>query len=315
MSRCSLPEVLIVDDDPATRAALRPALSRAGFAVQAASLGAEAIPIARSHPISMMVVELRLPDMLGTDVLRTLHDGAKPVRPFVLVSAFLSVSATVEAMRLGASDVMEKPLVAQNVVAIADTVRASLAGAGIALAGQAPGSAPADAHARSAAERWALRVLTACSSEGDLKTLEDWARFVGVSYTSLCESCRLLEIRPHDARDLCRVLRAVLRRSVEQCRPELLLDVSDRRTLAKLLARAGFQFGSSLSSVSAEEFLSSQRFVAARNEGLIELRKLLQRRWPDHERWLERAAAGGPAVPVRVPLKSLSPVSRPPGAG
>lgn len=131
---------------------------------------------------------------------------------------------------------------------------------------------------RSAGERWALHVLRACESESDLKTLEDWATFVGVSYTSLCERCGLVGIRPHDARDLSRMRRAVLKASVEGCRLDVLLDIGDRRTLNALLTRAGLGNGASTRHVSLQAFLDGQRFVPADNEGFVLLRQVLAAR-------------------------------------
>jgi hypothetical protein len=133
-------------------------------------------------------------------------------------------------------------------------------------------SAPAEQVPRSVAERWAMLVVQACRSDGDLKTLADWAAFVGVSYSSLCEACRLVDVRPRDARDLTRVLRAVARSTCDGVDPGLLLDVRDRRTLRTVLNKAGIQ---AKAGVSVEQFLDSQRFVPAQNVGLMALRRFL----------------------------------------
>jgi hypothetical protein len=127
----------------------------------------------------------------------------------------------------------------------------------------------------SAAERWALYVFRACAASGDLKTLEAWAGWVGVSYSSLRESCSLLGIRPQDARDLARMLRAVMRSALDDCPPSALLDVSDSRTLNSLLARAGVGPKARGSEISVEQFLGAQQFVPAGNAGLRVLRALL----------------------------------------
>jgi hypothetical protein len=70
------------------------------------------------------------------------------------------------------------------------------------------------------------------------------------------------------------MLRAVLKSAVERCRPEAVLDISDRRTLTGLLARAGLT-GAPSGTISAEEFLDRQQFVSAGNEGLQALRSIL----------------------------------------
>jgi hypothetical protein len=132
---------------------------------------------------------------------------------------------------------------------------------------------PAVHAPRSAAERWAMLVLQACRSDGDLKTLADWAVFVGVSYSSLCEACRLIDVRPRDARDLARVLRAIIGSARDRLDPGLLLDVRDRRTLRALQKKAGLQEEEGC--VPIDQFLNRQRFVPSDNVGLAVLRRLL----------------------------------------
>ena len=272
----SSPAVLIVDDDPAIRAVLTHALRRSGYAARTACCGMEGLAIARTAAFDLLLIDLRLPDIPGIDVIRRLRAETRRV-PFVLISAFLTIATTVEAMRLGALHVMEKPI---NIDDLMSIVRTALTSGTPRLP---------SIHPRSAAQRWALHVFKACESEGDLRTIEDWATFVGVSYTSLCESCRLLGIKPHDARDLARMLRAVLKSAADRCGPEAVLDVSDRRTLLGLLARAGLA-DAPLGTVSAEEFLQRQRFVAAGNEGLQALQSMLS--------VLRLGAPGGTVTPL-----------------
>lgn len=275
------PSVLVIDDDAGTRETFNCALTQMGVTVGTASSGAEGLEIARSRSFDLVVIDLRLPDMLGTDLARALQQNA-PRTKFLLVSAYLTTRATVEAVRLGAVDVIEKPIgvdeLADRVSAMIgqppapafDDIRTSANGA--------EGSAsalPRRARPRSAAERWALNVMKACESQTDVRTLEDWAACAGLSYSSLCESCRLLRIRPHDARDLARVLRAVMRSARQACPLEVLLDVSDRRTLKSLFGRAGLTYPSENDRVSVDEFLARQRFVPAEHEALTVLKQLL----------------------------------------
>jgi DNA-binding NarL/FixJ family response regulator len=125
----------------------------------------------------------------------------------------------------------------------------------------------------SAAERWARHVANACASEGDLKTLGIWAKFIGVSYSSLCESCRMLGIRPRDARDFARMLRALVQAAAHHCSPLVLLDVSDRRTLRNLVERTGLRSATTVP-VSVEPFFDAQRLIPCHHEGVKLLRSL-----------------------------------------
>jgi CheY-like chemotaxis protein len=216
--------------------------------------------------------------MSGTQVVRALRDAAVDL-PFIIISGYLTVEAAVGAMRLGAMDIIEKPIAMDDLVVLVTS----------ALNGRTPFERNRQAwrlprarpipdpmgRPRSAAERWALLVFRACQSDGDLKTLEDWATCAGVSYSSLRESCRLLDIRPHTARDLLRVLRAVIRSRLHACPPSVLLDVSDSRTLESLLTRAGILVEAQSGPVAVDHFLNAQRFVSNENEGMRVLRRLL----------------------------------------
>ena len=87
--------------------------------------------------------------------------------------------------------------------------------------------------------------------------------------------CRLLDIQPLAARDLTRVLRAVVQSRISGGRVGDLLDVSDRRTLDSLMKRAAVGPRQRGREISVDEFLASQQFVPASNAGLAMLRALL----------------------------------------
>lgn len=268
--------ILVIDDDPGTCQFVERVLTKAGFDTRIAASGAEGAALARAGHFELIVVDLVLPDMLGTQVIRELHDDLITT-PFVLLSAFLTTPVTVEAMKLGAANVVEKPI---SMEALLSTVISALGAPpatparpaparmmSLESSGTAPGSRPG-----SAAERWAQHVAKACTSNADLTTLESWAKFVGVSCSSLCESCRLLDIHPRDARDFARWLRALIQAPAHRCSPYVLLDVSDRRTLRNLTERAGLR---QESDVSVDQFLDRQHFIPADHEGVRILRSLL----------------------------------------
>jgi len=273
--------VLLIDDDASVRDPCARALQREGFLVESASSGADGLALAYAADIDLVLLDQRLPDMAGIEVIRALQRRMGRVR-FVLASGCLTVDVAVRAMKLGAADVIEKPASVDHIVR---SVAAAFDAADL-LDRRLPGSWLASAmvprprrlpqpRPKSAAERWALQVLKACESDGDLKTLDDWATFTGVSYSSLGEICRVIGIRPHDARDLARVLSALMKAWKLRCPVDVLLDVSDRRTLRTLLDKAGIPWGSGVREISVEAFLSHQRFVAVDNEGLRVLRGLV----------------------------------------
>jgi two-component system response regulator AtoC len=164
-----------VDDDPGTRETFDWALRSCGVRVRTSASGADAIELAQTHTFDLLLLDLELRDMRGTDVIRVVRTPTVCV-PFVLISAFLTTEVTVEAMRLGALHVLDKP------VSIDDLPPLVVA----ALAGQrAPKTRPratvlanltrlADTkHARSTAERWAFNVIKGCLAEADPRTLKE----------------------------------------------------------------------------------------------------------------------------------------------
>jgi DNA-binding response OmpR family regulator len=275
--------VLVIDDDQGTRETFGIALTAHGHAVMTAGSGAEALQLVRLCGFDLVLIDLRLPDILGTELAKALHHKL-PRAQLILVSGFLTTRITVEAVRTGVVDVIEKPVAIEDLLAAVDSILRDAGGPQVCQ--PVPSAEPMAASAaavsrrrsRSAAERWAVNVLKACASHADIRTLDDWAACVGLSHSSLCESCRLLRIRPHDARDLARVLRALIA-SGGRSDLGVLLDVSDVRTLKNLFNRAGLNYGSDAGAVPVEQFLRCQHFVKTDNEGLSELRKLLASRF------------------------------------
>lgn len=252
---------LLIDDDLGTRETFTRAFEAAGLLLVAVARGTKATEIACSEPWDLLIVDVGLP---GMDDLA----AAWALEPWILVSGLLSASLVVAAMRQGAIEVLEKPI---DVDSITRTALRHLRGFGP-TSGDARTAWPlrerrAQPRPASAADRWALYVLKACGSVHDPKTLQEWSRCAGVSYTTLCESCRILGVQPRPARDFARTLRALLRGAVRHCAPEVLLDVSDRRTLRLLTRRAGPVF------VAAEprsvlQFIHTQGFVEPQNPGV-----------------------------------------------
>jgi CheY-like chemotaxis protein len=261
------PTILLVDDDLSALEMFRCALQDRGFSVLGSTTGGSANHLVRRHPIGLMIMDLRLPDMSGIEIIRRLIADGNP-RPFILVSGFLTIEISVEAMRLGALDVLEKPVTIDRLVSLVETwAHNSVHGGGVSTEASATTPLPYnEGRPGSSAHRWAMYVVKAYQADGDVRTLEDWARCAGVSYSTLCESCRLIGIQPQAARDFTRALRAIIKSGVYHCNPSVLLNVSDRRTLKVLLERAGpfFRCGETISIL---QFIRHQRFVPASNEG------------------------------------------------
>ena len=140
---------------------------------------------------------------------------------------------------------------------------------------QSESQIPEIARPTSVAERWASYVLGACKAERDLKTIGIWARQVAVSYTTLCESCRLIEVQPRQARDFARMLRILILPAFDFRQLATFLDISDTRTLHSILQKAGFEHHATSSGhVSVASFLDHQQFIVHQNPGLRIIRDI-----------------------------------------
>lgn len=111
--------ILVVDDEKNIRTALAQALEPLGMAVVGAINGEEAIRLARDADFAVILLDLKLPGKDGLAVLRTLR-GVRPATPVVMVTGHATVGIAVDAMRLGAVDLVQKPFGAEE---IRDVVR------------------------------------------------------------------------------------------------------------------------------------------------------------------------------------------------
>jgi len=110
------PSLLLVDDDELLCGALSRALARRGFHVLVAHDGESALAAVRAHRPEQAVVDLRLPDRSGLQVLaqaRAIH----PAIRVVMLTGHGSICTAVEAIKLGAVHYLTKPADADDVMA------------------------------------------------------------------------------------------------------------------------------------------------------------------------------------------------------
>lgn len=101
--------VLVVDDDITLARSLSRSLEGYGWQVDVAHDGREALNVLQGKPFDALVLDLQMPEADGLTVIEQLRDGS--VRPLtILLSGHLDVPTTVRAVRLGAYDVLEKPV-------------------------------------------------------------------------------------------------------------------------------------------------------------------------------------------------------------
>ncbi len=100
--------VLVIDDDELTRKALQKLLERRGYDLDIAQSGKEGIEKAVERHHNVALIDIVLPDMNGTDLLRQLKE-IDPMMANIMVTGKATVDNAVEALNLGADAFIRKP--------------------------------------------------------------------------------------------------------------------------------------------------------------------------------------------------------------
>ncbi len=101
--------VMVVDDEPGIRTALRANFLRHGWRVETASTVREAIRALEGREFDLVVTDIRMPDGSGMEVMRSARQSS-PGAAVILLTAYGSVPDAVRAMRDGALDYLTKPI-------------------------------------------------------------------------------------------------------------------------------------------------------------------------------------------------------------
>ena len=110
-----LVRILVVDDDEPFRSRLARALEARGYAVAEVASAQEALSVARSFRPERAVVDLRMTDGSGLDVLSELHQEL-PALASVVLTGYGSIATALEAVRRGALDYLTKPVDADDLL-------------------------------------------------------------------------------------------------------------------------------------------------------------------------------------------------------
>jgi two-component system, NtrC family, response regulator HydG len=103
------PLLVVIDDEQGILDVVSRFAQRAGYEAVAFSTGREAIAQLQVRRADLVMVDLRMPDLGGLDVLRAIRD-IDPRCQAVLMTGYASVETAVEAIKLGATDYLSKPL-------------------------------------------------------------------------------------------------------------------------------------------------------------------------------------------------------------
>ncbi len=103
--------VLVVDDSESSRSLVRAYLEPMGLTVEEAESGEDGLARAAANPPDLVLVDLKMPGIGGIEAIRRLKaDAVTAKTPIMVLTAFLSGQADAQAVKLGAEEVIRKPI-------------------------------------------------------------------------------------------------------------------------------------------------------------------------------------------------------------
>jgi DNA-binding NtrC family response regulator len=116
------PRVLVVDDDETIRTTMKAILQDEGYIVDLAATGKEAIQKTQEKSYNVALLDIRLPDMEGVELLKLLKDGVPRTRK-IMVTGYPSMQNAISALNKNADAYLLKPV---DVEKLLNTVKQQL---------------------------------------------------------------------------------------------------------------------------------------------------------------------------------------------
>ncbi len=113
----SKPRILIVEDDQNIRETLKNILQQNGYETDAAKTGREAEDMAKDRFYNLALLDIKLPDMDGTQLLAKLHENT-PKMVKIMVTGYPSLENAIEALNQGADAYVTKPVKPAKLLAL-----------------------------------------------------------------------------------------------------------------------------------------------------------------------------------------------------
>ena len=101
--------ILVVEDDMNQRSIVKTILAKDGFYVEDAGTGKKALELLKSTSFDLVLTDLRLPDLEGTEILKEVKAQNRPCH-VIMMTAYGSIPSAIESTKLGAFHYLEKPL-------------------------------------------------------------------------------------------------------------------------------------------------------------------------------------------------------------
>ena len=114
--------ILVIEDDPLQRRLVKENLEREGYIIFEAASGQEAMNIIKENPIDIAVVDYKLGEETGTDVIQDMLKHNPLITP-IMVTAYGNVENAVEAIKKGAYDYIVKPIDFEKFLLVVERAR------------------------------------------------------------------------------------------------------------------------------------------------------------------------------------------------
>lgn len=102
------PRILVIDDDKTIRLTIAALLQTEGYIVDVAETGKEAIAKSNANYYNLALIDIRLPDMMGTDLLLKLRETIPPMVK-IIVTGYPALQNAIDAVNKGANAYVLKP--------------------------------------------------------------------------------------------------------------------------------------------------------------------------------------------------------------
>jgi DNA-binding NtrC family response regulator len=101
--------ILIVDDDTTILRSIAQILEVEGYTIDTAESGCEAVEKSKKEHYDLALIDIRLPDINGTRLLRDMEMGT-PRMKMIMITGYATLENVIESMNLGANGYLEKPI-------------------------------------------------------------------------------------------------------------------------------------------------------------------------------------------------------------
>lgn len=100
--------ILIIDDEKGVGDILKKILGKEGYDVHAVTRGQDGVKLVREKDVHLVILDIKMPEMDGIEVLQKIHEIKKDV-VVIMLTAYGTLTTAREAMKLGAYDYITKP--------------------------------------------------------------------------------------------------------------------------------------------------------------------------------------------------------------